>query len=82
MKRSFDEAGGDAAAPESKRQEPPGPPETVLRLLVPVRRVGAIIGKHGIVIKEVSGISMAAGACTATGKRCFSMDLRAAVQQP
>lgn len=61
MKRSFDEAGGDAAAPESKRQEPPGPPETVLRLLVPVRRVGAIIGKHGIVIKEVSGISMAAG---------------------
>ena len=33
----------------------PGPPETVLRLLVPVKRVGAVIGKHGSVIKEVSG---------------------------
>ena len=51
-KRSFEDVGGDAAAPEAKRQEP-APLETVLRLLVPVRRVGAIIGKHGAVIKEV-----------------------------
>jgi hypothetical protein len=54
LKRSFEETGGGAASPDPKRQEGlRGPPETVLRLLVPVRRVGAIIGKHGIVIKEV-----------------------------
>jgi KH domain len=54
MKRSFEETGNEAITPEPKRQEGVrGPPETVLRLLVPVRRVGAIIGKHGVVIKEV-----------------------------
>lgn len=65
MKRSFEETGGGAASPDPKRQEGlRGPPETVLRLLVPVRRVGAIIGKHGVVIKEVA--SCRSKKCTAT----------------
>lgn len=39
--------------PQAKRQEPGGLPETVLRLLVPTRRIAAITGKNGIVVKEV-----------------------------
>ncbi len=54
-KRALEQEGdaGTGTEPQAKRQEAGGVPETVLRLLVPTRRIAAITGKNASVVKEV-----------------------------
>jgi hypothetical protein len=52
-KRPLDAGAGPSTEPQAKRQDASAPPETVLRLLIPHRKVSGLIGKHGSVIKQV-----------------------------
>lgn len=52
-KRPLDAGAGPSTEPQAKRQDASAPPETVLRLLIPHRKVSGLIGKHGSVIKQI-----------------------------
>lgn len=56
LKRPLDEVQGFEGlhgGPPNKRHAPDERPEAVLRLLVPVRRVGSVIGKGGAIVKQI-----------------------------